>query len=284
MMIPLPQRKDLSRGQKRRWYARLLTASWRRLPDWVVIGATRCGSTSLFSYLTEHPDVLPSLRKEVHFYDLNWHFGERWYRAHFPFRRALKQNGGGSRVVTGEATPNYLFIQGTPARLKTVTPDAKLIVVLRNPVDRAISAYHFMVERGRETLPIERALDPAAEWVDGRGMDPPYEPGEPSRPGGPSYLARGQYADQLEHWLQHFPREQLLILNTADFLRRTPEVMERVFDFVGVRPWSAGAFPQRHKLGYEKPGSAVRAPLVDYFREPNRRLYELLGRELDWDR
>jgi|SRR5690242_3518862 len=120
------------------------------LPHFLIIGAQRCGTTSLFEYLARHPDVAPPSAKELHFFDSEYHKGDAWYRERFPSLR----NG----FITGEATPYYIFHPHTPTRVRDWNSKVKLIVLLRNPVDRAYSHYHHEVRLGTESLDFETAL------------------------------------------------------------------------------------------------------------------------------
>ncbi|HEX9782521.1 MAG TPA: hypothetical protein VGA56_07280, partial [Opitutaceae bacterium] len=104
------------------------------MPDFIILGAQKAGTTSLYAYLLEHPQVLPARKKEVHYFDLRYERGERWYRSHFPSQRAMQARGRslGNRVITGEATPYYLFYPRAPERVASVVPNAKFIVLLRD--------------------------------------------------------------------------------------------------------------------------------------------------------
>lgn len=134
-------------SQIARWAGRRLTANWRALPDFIVIGAQKGGTTPLSHYLMEqHPSVIPPTDKEVHFYDRNYEKGIRWYKAHFPLLRLLDQG-----TATGEASPYYLAHPHVPGRIALNQPSVKMIALLRDPKSRAISHYHMSVRKGRET-------------------------------------------------------------------------------------------------------------------------------------
>ena len=139
------------------------------MPDFLIIGTQRGGTTSLYNYLLARPQIAAATRKEVHFFDNNFHRGIPWYRAHFPslIQGDMAETIRGQRFITGEASPYYLFHPHAPARAALVVPKAKLIVLLRNPVDRAYSHYCRMVKKGRETLSFEDAL--AQEEIRTRG-------------------------------------------------------------------------------------------------------------------
>src|SRR4051794_17739526 len=198
--------------------ARMATASGRALPDFVIIGAAKCGTTSLYSYLCGHPLVLQATTKEVHFVDRERNFarGERWYRAWFPPVSTLERTArdhGADRAICGEATPNYLSHPDAADRLHGVVPGAKLIVLLREPGERAWSQFRWSTRWSDESLDFLDAL--AAEprrLRDGFAMMRTSE--ERDRFITYSYAMRGRYADQLEWWLARYPAEQLLILRS----------------------------------------------------------------------
>jgi hypothetical protein len=259
---------------------RLATSRARSLPDFVVIGAQRAGSTSLFDYLGRHPRVVPPSHKEIHFFDQNFFRGERWYRSHFP--PALRVRAVSGR--TGEASPYYLFHPEAPARAHATVPDARLVVLLRNPVDRAYSHYQLAVRGGHEQLPFDEAVKRESERLAGEAeklADPTHKSAAHRHL---SYVARGLYAEQLERWLAFFPREQLLVLRSEDLFANPEAVFAETVAFLGLPPVELEDYPHRNPGGYENLPAETREWLEDYFREPNRRLYELLGRDFGWDR
>lgn len=278
MPLPLPERTDLSGPKKRRWYGRLLTAALRAAPGYIYIGAPRSGSTSLFHHLNESPLVLSSFFKEVSFFDRNHHHGAGWYRAHFPLKWEIPRG-----AITGEATPSYLRERGAPERVKAVAPNARFLVLLRNPADRAISAYHHTVKRGLEPLTIDEALDPESDWVSNSGLFDTPGPAEPRPDRKSYYLGTGRYGEQLENWFRVFPREQFLIQSSEAFLADTAGGMKRVFEFLGLPPVVAQQYERRHELGYQRPSSALRDRLIEYFRPHNQRTYEVMGVDYGWD-
>ena len=189
--------------------ARRLDASRRALPDFVIGGAQKSGTSTLYARLAAHPSVVPALRKEVHSFDAAPRAAS-WYRAFFPLRSALTaaaaRTGAG---LTGEATPFYLLHPAAPTRLHAVAPDAKVIAILRDPAARAISGYHHAVRMGHEARSIDEALDPAGEETLADVTDTAWfdAPDCPARLRG--YLARSRYAEQLERWFAVFAREQI---------------------------------------------------------------------------
>lgn len=136
------------------WLYRRASSRYRKLPDFLIIGAQKSGTSSLFHYLGQHPALRPAFRKEVHYFDGGLKNGESWYRSHF----CLDSPGGHQAVKAFEASPLYLFHPLAARRIHDRIPGMKLVVVLRNPVERAISQYFHSRRHGRESLPLMEAL------------------------------------------------------------------------------------------------------------------------------
>ena len=146
------------------------TSPFRLLPNFIIIGAQKCGTTSLYRNLIKHPHIASALRKEVYYFDLK--FGKKntvWYKAYFPtvFYTYCMEKIRGHKLLTGEATPNYIFNPHSPKRVAHLLPQIKLIVMLRNPVDRAYSHYNMMVKKGLEQLSFEDAIKSETERLSG---------------------------------------------------------------------------------------------------------------------
>jgi hypothetical protein len=264
-----------------RWY-RSATASLRKLPDYVIIGAQKAGTTSLHGYLAAHPQVNVSTVKEVHYFDKSYNYcrGENWYRWHFPL--ALGKN---RHKLCGESSPFYLFCPVTPARMAALLPNAKIIVLLRNPVDRAFSHYQMTVSRNLEPLSFEDAIKAEPERLADHRKWLIHDPTHYSSAYRDySYLARGIYADQIIEWRKHYSPDQFLILESGEFFSNTPGVFDRALDFLGLDRWHppefANLFPSK---GSAKMMPTTREQLLDYFAPHNQRLYDELGTEFDWD-
>ncbi|HSS98939.1 MAG TPA: sulfotransferase domain-containing protein [Terriglobales bacterium] len=266
------------------WMFRCLTWRHRRLPDLIIIGAQKAGTTSLFHYLLQHPQLVPSSIKEVHYFDggLNpavdtFQKGERWYRAHFPLA-ARCQNG--SKVF--EASPFYLFHPLVPERMAAVVPKAKLIVLLRNPTDRAISHYFHARRVGYEDLPIDQAL--RAEESRVRGLVERQQWKDPTLRHY-TYKARGRYAEQLERFMGKFPRNQLLVLNSERLACEPERVLRSVFEFAEIDSAFQIKNLQRKNVGSGKKevSQELTSYLGEYFAPHNNRLFDLLGEDYGWN-
>lgn len=254
---------------------RQATSRWRRLPDFLVIGAQKSGTTSLYEYLGRHPRVDPAIAKGVHFFEEHYGRGLDWYRSRFPIRLAGR--------ITGEATPDYLFYPAVPQRVSRDLPGVRLIALLRDPVARACSHYHHERALGFEDLPLEAAL--AAETDRLRGEEDRVR-NDPRYVSFPllhhSYRSRGLYAEQIERWLDVVPRERFLILQAERLFTEPRAVMEEAFAFLGLPPHPARDFSVKNARIYESVDPHLRAELRHFFREPNERLFDLLGARFDW--
>lgn len=253
------------------------TPTQHKLPDFLILGAQKCGTTGLFRYLVHQPTIERPSQKEVHYFDLNHAKGLDWYRGHFP-------EAGGDRLLTGEASPYYIFHPLAPARVMEVLPEARMIVLLRDPVRRAISHYHHAVNKGYEDLPLEKALAQEAERLDGEERRMEEDEGYRSFSHQQhSYVARGHYAEQLERWYRSFEREQIMVLDSQAVFGSPERALPKVHEFLGLPSADVSELPRPKSAGYPPPPPAIERRLRDYFTEPNRRLYELLGEDLGWE-
>jgi hypothetical protein len=261
----------------------------RLLPDFVIIGAAKAGTTSLYGWLSEHPFVAPASTKEVHYFDYNHYRGEDWYRAHFPL--ALDRDAfaevHGRPFITGEASPPYIAHCWAPERLARLLPHAKLLVNVRDPVDRAYSQFQMSRREGEE--PLESFAQATA--VEDERLDPERarmraDPSYNSWPIGCwSYLLRSRYAESLERWFELFGRDQFHFVALEDLSARPGETLDAVHEFLGLPAYRPENLPHLHSGAYASSvDPETRARLQEYFRPHNQRLYEIVGRDLGWER
>jgi hypothetical protein len=272
-----------------RWSAQAYarpTAGLRLLPDYLIIGAQRAGTTSLHRYLIQHPGVRTTLRtKGVHFFDTGYGRGMSWYASRFPTRLTAwyVARRHGVELRTGEASPYYLFHPLVPDRVAEHLPQVKLIALLRDPVQRAYSHYQHEVARGFERLPFEEAIDAEPARLAGEterlAAEPLYNSFEHQHH---SYLARGCYAEQLDRWRARFDDQQLLVLSSERFFREPEAIFARVLDFLELPVFAPGAYEKHNAHEYRQMGDRVRGRLLEHYREPNRRLYESIGDDFGW--
>jgi hypothetical protein len=275
----LPEGAKRPLRQLRSGYRRL-TSAFRGLPSVLVIGAQRGGTTSLFNYLAQHPDVLPPLGKEIHYFDFHYGRGVEYYRGRFPYRHRLR---GGS--LTLDATPYYMMHPLAPPRAARLLPGARLIAVLRNPIDRAFSHYQHEVRGGRESLSFAEALDQESDRLAGEEERLRSEPGYYSwNHHRYAYTGRGLYLEQLRRWLQYFPRSQLLVVQSEWLFRDPAAATAAVQRFIGVRGHRLDRYEETYQQGtYERAmPEELRVRLAAYFEPHNRELFQFLGEEFDW--
>ncbi|MEG4054141.1 MULTISPECIES: tetratricopeptide repeat protein [unclassified Microcoleus] len=241
-----------------------------QFPNFIIIGSQRCGTTSLYTYLAQHPQILTPIKKEMDFF--SWHFdrGIDWYLAHFP------PIPPGEQFLTGEASPSYFDSREAPERLYSLFPEAKLIVLLRNPVDRAISQFYRLTDLNWEARSLDRVISDEIERL---SQNPEYIIGE--EPG--NYLARGRYIEFIKNWLAFFPREQLLILKSEDFYAGAAAIVQQVLEFLDLPEYQLSEYQNANPGSYQRVNESVRDRLSGYFRPYNQELEDYLGRQFDWE-
>jgi hypothetical protein len=267
------------------------TARWRDLPDFLIIGTKKGGTTSMMSWLIAHPDVMRLVpgfqrRKSPHYFDLHYDRGEAWYRGHFPTSaaRTLHARRHGHRPLLGEASPYYMFHPAAAARIHETAPQVRLIALLREPVARAYSNYWDRVATGHEELPsFEEALaaeDARLASVTADSLSPPgaYSYDHDHH----AYLARGRYAEQLQPYLDLFGRDRMLVLPAEDMFRTPQGTFDRVQTFLGLRLQPVTLTPRNQRTGYPPIAPETKSRLEEYYRPHNARLCEMLGQDFGW--
>ena len=266
-----------------------LTSRHRIVPEVFIIGVQKGGTTSLAKYLFDHPQVIQAQRKDIYYFnnDVNYKKGQSWYRAHFAHRlyqRFHELKKGVSNSITIDATPNYFVAPGAAERLKNTFPDAKLILMLRNPIERAWSNYRMMVWHGMEKLDFEDAINAEQERI--------IKAESESRINGAhnfvlqrlAYRKNGCYADFLPEWTSRFKPEQLLILKSEDMFENPAAIYNRAVEFCGIESFNYMDFdnPNKGKIEKEIP-SAIRFKLKGFYKPYNERLYSMLNRNFNWE-
>lgn len=267
------------------------------LPNFIICGAQKGGTTALYAYLREHPEIFLPPKKEIHYFDLNYHRGIEWYEKHF--RGVTSEH-----KAIGEASPLYMYLEEVPERIYEILSDVKLIFILRNPVDRAYSHYWHEVKLGYEWLPFEEAIKKERDRL---SEDTLFNKQHYS------YLDRGKYIEQLRRYRKYFSKEQMLILINDDIKRNPEKTMGRIFKFLNVNdnfvspnwhiPVYTGKSPKiwmlqrlkryipfkvvhvvidkiNLKQGYPPMNPQTRKKLIEYFKPYNKKLEKFLGREL----
>jgi hypothetical protein len=250
-----------------------------KLPDFLIVGAQKAGTTSLADYLASHPDAIRPVCKEVHYFDVGYGRGVEWYRSHFPVgkRRELQRRMLNKRLFAGDASPYYLFHPLASSRAFQLLPDARIVIMLRDPVDRAYSHYHHERRHRWESLSFEQALAAEASRLQGEAHriegDPAYYSFEHQHF---SYLARGIYLPQVKNWLKHYDRDQILVISSERFFEDPASEYQRVIRFLGVREWRLHEYQPQHVGTYRPLSSETREQLTDYYKPHNEELRDFL--------
>ena len=273
------------------WFGwKRLTAGFRACPSVFVIGATKSGTSSLDFCLSQHPNYLKAFTKELMFLqdlpnfvsnyesDPLVHFiwgnytGLRSYRKFFPYKTTMSRVAKltGHPTITGDNSPFYLYCPIAAQRISQHFPKAKIIITLRNPIDRAFSDYNMHFTRtDEETRSFEQAIEDelSGACVDFRR----------------TFLHQSHYAECISNWLKLFPRHQLFIIRAEDFFTNPAETVKKLFTFLELPPIEIDQFPAKNKGVYRTTLKAeTRARLQRYFQPHNQALTDLLGEDFLW--
>jgi hypothetical protein len=263
-----------------------LTAPARMTPSFLIVGAQRCGTTSMYKTLSQHPMVLPAvLHKGAHYFDTGYAHGPAWYRGHFPLqvtaRRAARAPG--RRPITGESSPYYLFHPLAGQRIAADLPGVKLLVLLRDPVERAYSAHTHETARGFETEPFEKALELEPVRLAGEEAkliaDPTYQSYSHQHH---AYLTRGRYADQLRRMEALFGRDRLHVVDSQRFFTDPEPVFAEVVEFLDIGAAGGIAFEKHNARPRAPMPDSVRAMLEDELADSDAELETWLGAPPSW--
>ena len=275
------------------------TADLRPEPDFLLIGAKRAGTTSLYYGVLEHPGVVPLFppkhrllpkanhTKGIHYFDTQYSRSARWYRSHLPSRRARARTAAaaGGVAVAGEGSPYYLWHPAAPSRAAGQLRATRLLVMLRDPVERTWSHWKEQTRNGVETLGFADAL--AAEPARTRGAEQrllddarvvsfAHEQ--------QTYAAQSRYEVGLERWLAHWPRERLHVVLSEEFYADPAAELGRTWDFLGLPGPHPVPTAERRNAAPRDEGMdpGVRAELVERFAPTRAYVSDLLGRPVPW--
>lgn len=241
-------------------------------PDFIIAGASKCGTSSLYHYLSNHPQILLSHKKEIDFYWQHYHRGIDWYLAHFP---TLSDH---PHFLTGEATPNYLRFPQVAQRIKATFPQTKIIILLRNPADRAISWHYHRFNTGLTNKDLTTEIDEEMSRLTKISEPEIIETGFYD----PDNIISSLYFYKLRAWIDILGWEQFLILKSEDFYNDPGSNMAKVFEFLRLPNHTLNRYPQVNAGSYNEVDSALRAKLSEYFVPYNQQLESYLGMKFDW--
>jgi len=252
---------------------RLITSPIRTLPDFIIIGFPKCGTTSLYEYLVQHPSILPAFQKEVFFFIWHVQKGMLWYRAYFPtvlskFIQKLRKR----KFITGEATPTYLLYSETPQQIHDMNPNTKVIVLLRNPAEKAVSTFNHLV-RKRRAENIDDVIKADITSKNLGTMTPLHH-----------IVSNGIYMKFIPNLFKVFPKEQVLILKSEDLFEDPKTEVNKCFRFLGLEEFELPKYKNFNPGNYKKADSKTQKFLDDFYKPHNKKLYDYLGRDFGWNK
>ena len=266
-----------------RYKFRLATSPLRALPNFIIAGTEKGGTSLFFQTLGHHRQVRTSMIKEVSFFgkaDLEKPFRDRLcYARYFPLKYQLRQIAKrlDDRVITGEASPGYLYSTEAAQRIKNMVPDVKIIVLLRDPIDRAYSKYFHAQRKGVETLSFADAVRLEMTQRNFEVRDR-VDREERKR----DYLGFGLYCEQLERYFKLFDRKQIHIVQSEFSLSNFSSVYGDILKFLDIQFDPSQILPRVPKKQYPKMDKKVFGELKEFFSRPNKNLYDLLGVDFGW--
>ncbi len=259
-----------------------ITSSIRILPSFIIVGAVRCGTTSLYYNICEHSCVLPASYDEIGFFDSNYELGINWYKSMFPTKFKMKKIESKSGIcITGEDTPFYFWDKKSIERIKKDIPKIKLIILLRNPIDRAYSNYHLGVRLGSELLSFEDSIKKEIELleknndIESDGIEKFLRPR--------SYIAKGLYYHQIKYWYEVFSKNQILVISTENLEINPHQTLEQIFNFLGIPNEQIQNIQNRKVGNYQKMNKDTRQFLKKLFKPHNEKLFKFLEENFEWD-
>ena len=228
-------------------FSRKITSRFRMLPSFLILGGSRSGNTSLFAYLTEHPNIMPGSLKAFFFFQYFTNNKTSFYRSQFPIKR--------KNLITCDSTSSYFVHPLIPARVHKLLPSAKLIVVLRNPVERAYSEFHYTVTLGSElTENFEDVIKSELKRIEIGNKKPELKIENTNYKHFTfSHLRDGLYAQHLERWLKFFSKEQLLVLHTKDLYTNLDQTLAETFEFLNLPKYQIENRIEKNKIDKIRP-------------------------------
>ncbi|MDZ7776481.1 MAG: sulfotransferase domain-containing protein [Bacteroidales bacterium] len=274
----------MGKNRKLKKYLNLLSGYYRAYPDFLIIGSQKAATTSLFYYLTQHPQVIPPIKKEVRYFDLKYHWGPIWYRSHFPLKNKLKGN-----KITGEKSTDYIFHPLAPQRMKETGLNSRLILLLRDPARRAISQYNHYYRRGIETRTMKEAFEQEPELVN--NLYPAmHEQTLFNQKNIKDYIRfaytqKGLYLKQIKRFEEALNPDLLFIESMENLMSHPARVVKDTYRFLGI---DSNFVPE--DLASQNQGSydndqttqEMLEWLYNYYRPHNEALFDYLGKRFPW--
>ena len=261
-----------------------ITGPFRVLPDFIIIGSMKCGTTSLYYDICEHPCVSAAAYDEIGFFDSNFHLGLNWYRSMFPTKRQIEGVRRKEGVaITGEDTPFYFWNPVAAKRIQKLLPNIKLITILRNPIDRAYSEYQDQASNESDFPSFETVIENEMNMKRNDTSLITEENFEIFNQKN-SNLLKGIYVDQLKIWTRLFPKGQIFTLTTEDLNSDSIGTLELVFQYLNLPKYKIKNPQYKKQKKYVSMNTQTRKLLIQFFKPHNEELFKFIGKKFDWDR
>ncbi len=248
----------------------------QKAPDFIIIGSPKSGTTSLFSYLNQNSKILAPHRKEINFFNHNFDLGISWYLAQFPgIIVSDRTNADLESFITGEASPSYIYSKQVMIRIKQLFPNVKLIAMLRNPIERTISEYYHAANHGIEKRSLEEIIEIEKKQL------ATFSRSEVMQTFG--YLQNSIYVEKIAKWMDEFPSENILIIESESLFDNTASTMKEVCQFLNIPEQKSDRHIAYNVGTYPAVSTEIRQKLKEFFIPYNQKLEEYLGRKFNWE-
>lgn len=263
-----------------------LTSFMRTQPDFFIGGVQKGGTTSLYYSLIQHPQIIAGKTKETFYYGTTPHYekGLGYYKQFFGtgLQKSFKKMSVGKKVLTVDGSTNTFDSKEAPQRILKDNPDAKMIFIFRNPVDRAYSHYKMAVKLGWEQADFEKALELEEKRIADGTTHPLSVPNHNFAYQRLGYKARGLYAPTLKHWLKEFPEKNIFMTSSDEFFANPPVVFDNLCGFLGIETKVKVKFEKLNEGSSGKMNAQTQKYLQEYFKPHNEELFRLLNKKFDW--
>ena len=262
---------------RRHYYA--ITGPNRVLPDFLIIGAKRCGTTSMFFNLPKHPSILKSHHDNMGFFNDNFHLGQNWYKSFFvtkSHKKNIEKKYG--RCLSFDTTTTYMENKSTAENVKRIKSDMKIIVMLRNPVDRAYSQYNRTIKDDTELRIFEDVINNEIKKLN----ENKYNTIETKR-NESNYVKKGLYYEQLKPWFEIFPNKNIGVFSTEEFKKDGQKTYNEIFSFLDLPEYIIKDNKIMEKGDYSPIDKETRTVLSNFYELHNEKLFKLIGKRFDWN-
>ena len=257
-----------------------ITSPFRTIPNFIVIGVKRCGTTTLYEQLSEHPCIEKSAHDNLGFFNNNFELGMNWYKSHFVtnFRKKEIERKYG-KFATYDVTSSYIQKKKTAQNIFKTLPNVKLILILRNPTDRAYSEYNQNIIDENESRDFTELIKQEINEIQN------MENGNLEFSSDKINLVKkGIYEKQISPWLEIFPRKQILIISTEEFGEKTTETYDKIFRFLELPEYKIKNKKRHRKGTYEAMDDKTRKILDDFYESYNSKLFQKIEETFRWNR